>query len=104
LADVGMIDAGRCTRLPPEALPLLTVAETRANPLDGDGPVQALVMRGIHDAHTTFSELAPDAIATKRFQRASSSPVDMTLTFRSIRGTSRRCTPASTEWFRPASK
>src|SRR5688500_16892245 len=73
-----MVDAGRCTRLPPETLPLLTIAKARANPLDGDGPVQALIVRRIHDAHTTFSELAHDAIATKRFQRASL-PVDRTL-------------------------
>ena len=73
LAHVGMIDARRCARLPPEALPLLTVTEARPDPLDGDGPVQAIVMRRIDNAHTSFSELAHDAIAARHLDMRPSS-------------------------------
>ena len=58
-----MADARRRPRFTPEALPLLSVSAVRAQTLDGDRPVEALVVRGIDDAHASFAQLAHDAIA-----------------------------------------
>ena len=58
-----MVDARGGARLAPEALSLLAAGLAGADSLDRDRPVEAVVMRGVDDAHAAFSELAHDAIA-----------------------------------------
>src|SRR5438876_4450256 len=73
LAHVRMVDARRCARLSPQALPLLTIAEARADPLDRDRPVQAVIVRRIDDAHASFAQLALDPIAARHLDMRPSS-------------------------------
>ena len=79
LAHVRMADAGARPRLAPQALSFLPIA-ARAYALDGHRPAEAIVMRLIHDAHSTLSQLAHHPIAARRFQHAPF-PVDTTLQF-----------------------
>ena len=63
-----MTDARGRARLAPEPLPLLAAGLAWAYALDGDRPVEAVVVRGVDDAHAAFPELAHDAIAAQCFQ------------------------------------
>ena len=65
LTHIGMIDARRRARLPPETLVRLTVDQVVAYSLDGDRSIEALIMGGVHDTHAALSELTYDAIPTR---------------------------------------
>ena len=70
LADVRMAHAGGDSRLAPQALALLLVGSF-SDPLDRDGPIQALVVRGVDDAHAALTELAADTVLpVQRVHRA----------------------------------
>src|SRR5206468_2959383 len=72
LTNVGVTDAGAGPRFPPQALPLLLVADLLAYAFDCDGPVQTVVVRGIDDAHSPLAQLAGDSVSTDCLQISAS--------------------------------
>ena len=68
LADVGVRHARGGARFAPEALSRLRIPTRSADHLDGDLAVEALIGRGIHDAHPSFAELRHHAVVTNRFE------------------------------------
>ena len=60
-----MADAGGDAGLPPQALAFLFVGAL-PHALDRHGAIQPLVVRGVHDAHSAFTELSPDAVSRQR--------------------------------------
>jgi hypothetical protein len=67
LADVRMADARGGPGLAPEPLSSLSVCQIWPYSLDGDRPIEPLVMRGIDDPHSALSKLADDPISACGF-------------------------------------
>ena len=63
--DVRVADARGGARLAAEALARAFVGDgLRTHDLDGDGPIQPVVVRGVHDAHAALADHPRDAIAS----------------------------------------
>src|SRR5262245_4752268 len=62
LADVWMIDARRDSGLAPELCARPLVIGQRRHHLQRDCALEALIARGVHDAHAAFTQLALDRV------------------------------------------
>ena len=66
-ADVGVVERGGGLRLAPEALERDRVVEVlRGQELQRDQPVEARVLRLVHDSHAAAAELLEDAVVGDR--------------------------------------
>ena len=66
VADVGMTDAGGGAGLANQPLAERAVVRNLADALDGDGPVEPVVVRGVHHPHAALAEPAGDPVAADR--------------------------------------
>src|SRR5207244_5482426 len=66
LADGGMVDARGGPRLALQPFAGRRVRDPGTQRLDRDGPVEAVIVRGIHDAHSPFAEEPGDPVASDR--------------------------------------